>query len=557
MLHVRSLPHGHGVIQQQRRSEVNNVSMPGVVCTLGTMWSRIAIFLALGLVLGVPFLMRPAAQARAEAADAATLVIVTPHVPQIQYEFGLAFDRWHRRVYGAPVRVDWRQPGGTSEIIKQLDAQYQASAKAGAFDFSDPSNPTCSPGTIGYDLMMGGGTYDHGRLKRGITVRLGEKDARVPMSVPANFSQAQLDGWFGVNTIGAGTLYDPEQYWIGNALSGFGIVYNKELYAKMGLPPPATFEDLTNPALRGWVVFADPRQSGSVATTLDSILSHYGWEKGWRVLRETCANARYFTNSAPRPPIDVSQGEAAVGLAIDFYGRGQSQAVLRQGQDPATGRVGYVDPKGSVYIDADPVSLLRGGPNPELARRFIEFTLSEEAQALWQFPSRSNPRSAANPRGEDGELIGPESNELRRMPARRMMYEKHAGVMIDRENPFELASPTRPAGWRDAIGIMMGAFAIDVQDELHAAWAALLAARADPAFPKDRLAEMERLFYSWPPTTMPEGEVLEFTPQTVGRIIAAWKNPKDPQFRARCEIAYTEYFRDVYRRIAAMGRSPR
>lgn len=508
------------------------------------MVSRIAIFLALALVLGVPLLMRPAAEERVEGGE--TLVVVTPHVPQIQFEFGRAFSAWHKRVYGEPARIDWRQPGGTSEIIKQLDAQYQAAAKSGQFDFTDPKNPTCPPATIGYDLMFGGGTYDHGRLKRGIAIKLDGKDVRIPMSVPADFPQDQLDAWFGENIIGAGTLYDPEQYWIGTALSGFGIVYNKELYERMGLPQPESFEDLTDPALRGWVIFADPRQSGSVATTLDSILSYYGWEKGWRILRESCANARYFTNSAPRPPIDVSQGEGAAGLAIDFYGRGQSQAVLRAGQDPATSRVGYVDPKGAVYIDADPASLLRGGPNPALARRFIEFTLTPEAQALWQFPARSDPRSAGNPVGENGEKMGPLSNELRRMPARRVMYEKYVGSMIDQENPFDLASKTKPAGWRDAIGMMMGAFAIDVQQDMQAAWAALLSARADPAFPPERLAEMERLFYSWPKTTLPDGSIVDFTPETAKAVMTAWK---DPAFKARCEINYTEYFRDTYRRI--------
>jgi hypothetical protein len=145
--------------------------------------------------------------------------------------------------------------------------------------------------------------------------------------------------------------------------------------------------------------------------------------------------------------------------------------------------------------------------------------------------------------------MGPESHELRRMPARRVMYEKYAAAMIDPENPFDLASRTKPAGWRDAIGMMMGAFAIDVHDEMKAAWAALLAARADTNFPKDRLSEMERLFYSWPATTLPDGKTLEFTPENAKAIIAAWK---DSAFKARCEIAYTEFFRDVYRKITAL-----
>ncbi len=68
------------------------------------------------------------------------------------------------------------------------------------------------------------------------------------------------------------------------------------------------------------------------------------------------------TNVSTKPPIDVGQGECAIGLAIDFYGRGRGQAISEIGADPRAGRVGCVDPAGSVYVDADPVSVLRAGP---------------------------------------------------------------------------------------------------------------------------------------------------------------------------------------------------
>ena len=39
------------------------------------------------------------------------------------------------------------------------------------------------------------------------------------------------------------------------------------------------------------------------------------------------ANARYFTDSSQKPPIDVAQGDCAAGICIDFYGRAQAEAV--------------------------------------------------------------------------------------------------------------------------------------------------------------------------------------------------------------------------------------
>lgn len=468
-------------------------------------WTRALILAALAVVLGVPFLVRRPAESEQGAASGAnvrTLIVVTPHVEQIRAEFSAAFDDWHRRRFGEAVRIDWRAGGGTSEIVKQLEAQYTAAIRNGLIRIDDSGAPAADPGAIGFDVMFGGGSYDHGRVKRGVTLRLGggdrAREVRISMSAPAGFTQEQLDDWYGENAIGAQHLYDPDQHWLGTALSGFGIVYNRDVLRELGLPEPRAFSDLADPRYAGLLALADPRQSGSVTTTYESILNKEGWDEGWRILRDLCANARYYATSSVRPPIDVSQGDAAAGLAIDFYGRGQAQAIMRPGETPETCRVGYVDPEGAVYIDADPVSILLGGPDPVLARRFVEFCMSEEGQALWQMRATTTPAGASNPIGESGEPLGPRWYELRRMPARRVMYEKYADSFVDRANPFELAADVRPRGWRDAIAVLMGAFGIDTAEEQHEAWAALIAARADPSFPADALAEMERAFYAMP-----------------------------------------------------------
>lgn len=516
------------------------------------MIARVAVLLAFVLILGVPFALRPAAVR--DHADADTLIVVTPHVQQIRAEFSRAFDAWRHKRTGRHARIDWRSPGGTSEILKQLEAQYKAVLANGQYRLEN-GEPVLEPGVIAFDVMFGGGSYDHGRLKRGVALVIDGEGITLSISEPAGFSREQLDDWYGENKIGAQQLYDPEQHWLGTALSGFGIVYNRDVLRDLGVPEPRSFESLTDPRLTGWVGLADPRQSGSVTTTMDSILSNYGWDRGWRILREMSANARYFSNSSAKIPIDVSQGEAAVGLAIDFYGRGQAQSVLRPGETPETGRVGYIDPEGTTYIDADPVSILRGGPNPDLARAFVEFCLTEEGQALWQFPALlTNPRSDDNPLGPDGQRMGPERFELRRMPVRRVMYEKYLPYFIDKADPFAAASDVKSAGWRTAIGLMMGAFGIDTAEEQRAAWRALNAARADPAFPPETLARMEALFYAWPPITLPDGTTLAFNPENYRDIAAAWR---DPAVAARAKIEYTSFFRDSYREVVALAKAAR
>ncbi len=468
------------------------------------------------------------------------LIVVTPHVAQLREEFGRGFDRWHREKFGEGVEVRFVTPGGTSEIIKQLKAQYQAAWASGKID---QQTFDMEPGSIPIDLMFGGGSYDHGRLVWDLKVTREGETVTLPMSVPAGFEPSQLDEWFGENAIGSQPLYEEDQHWLATAVSSFGIVYNREVYAELGLEPPASFHDLARPELMNAVAMADPRLSGSITTTLDYILSHEGWDGGWRLLREISANSRYFSGSSTKPPIDVSAGEAAAGLAIDFYGRGQAQSVLLEGQDPGEGRVGYVDPDGSVYVDPDPVSVLRGGPEPELARRFIEYVLTEQGQSVWNFA----------PDGE-GDGWGPERYSLRRLPARRVMYTDHFDRFVDRVNPYDLAGDESPAGWRSSIGPMMGAFGIDTGTELKQAWGALNRARSDGAFPPEVLAEMEAAFYAMPTHAMPDGEMLAFTEANYRAIRNSWR---DPEWGTRSRIAYTVFFREQYERVVRLERDRR
>jgi ABC-type Fe3+ transport system substrate-binding protein len=475
-----------------------------------------------------------------------TLIVVTPHVPQIRDEFARGFAAWHEREFGERVSIDFRSPGGTSEIRKQLEAIFKESVKklvaSGNYEIAEGG--LLPEGTIPFDVMFGGGSYDHTIVKNGVTVSTSSTvgstttnlELSVPMSRPMDFTQGELDTMFGENAIGPQELYDPEQYWIGTALSSFGIVYNRDVFEKLGLPEPDAFEDLTRPELWGWIALADPRQSGSITTTFDSILGNEGWEQGWRTLRGMCGNTRYFTNSSTKPPIDVSQGEAAAGLAIDFYGRGQAQVIKDSGGGD---RVGYSDPAGAVYVDADPVSIINGGPDYELAARFVRYCMTDEAQAMWQFDTTLED----NPVGSDGEPMGPHWHALRRMPVKRSMYVQYFDQFLDRVDPFEIVSDVKNPGWRTGVMVMMGCFGIDIANECRAAYRALNDAVASGEFSEAELAELDALYYAFPETEI-DGAMVPFTEATFRTVRNEWRTRQ-----AELEIEYAKFYRDNYNEI--------
>ena len=75
-----------------------------------------AVFTALALIIALPFALKPKEDLLAAADD--QVVIITPHNEQIRYEFSRAFGEYYRQKTGRTVRIDWRMPGGTSEIAR-------------------------------------------------------------------------------------------------------------------------------------------------------------------------------------------------------------------------------------------------------------------------------------------------------------------------------------------------------------------------------------------------------------------------------------------------------
>lgn len=450
--------------------------------------------------------------------DVPQLVIVSPHNEQIRYEFARGFERWHKQKYGEGVVVAWSTPGGTSEIRRMLKAQWEAALIEGRPVGGDA------------DLLFGGGSYEFGQLARPVQVKVDGVMRSETVLEPMDFDASYLKSIYGDQDKIADTpLYSPDGYWFGAALSGFGIVFNRDVLAELDVPDPVIWEDLANPRLYRHVVLVNPLQSGSVTTAFEAILQRLGWTRGWQIMRRAAANAREFAASAPIAPLEVSSGDAAEGVCIDFYGRYQAQA-MREG-DIASGarsaeepdRVGYVDPPQQTVIDPDPIAMLRGAPQPELAKRFIEFVLSEHGQALWQYRVQV----------ADGDGLGPERFELRRMPVRRSMYD-HLDRFIDQVDPYDIATPVVHANraFRSFIPVLFDAMAMREPELLSEAWMAIV---SHPSYPDTskivtaddvddpELKDMLERFDRMPTVPGPDGAFFDLAdPDVLGEVKAGW-----------------------------------
>jgi hypothetical protein len=84
----------------------------------------VPILTALALLIAAPLCLREPQSAPGAGADA--LVIISPHNEAIRFEFSRAFEEFYREKTGRNVHIDWRLPGGTTEIVRYLNAEFEA-----------------------------------------------------------------------------------------------------------------------------------------------------------------------------------------------------------------------------------------------------------------------------------------------------------------------------------------------------------------------------------------------------------------------------------------------
>ncbi len=492
--------------------------------------SLLLLFLALVGVLLAPFLLQPKREAFPSGAQ--EIIILSPHNEAVRHEFERVFREWHRVRFGETVVIDWRNIGGTSEIVRYLDSEYAAAERAGL-------------GGIGVDLFFGGGQYDHARqARKGHTDPCGLRQRHpewlTDAIIPAQFSGEQF--------------YDPDDRWYGCCLSSFGICFNQDVLANRGIRrAPQKWTDLADFSYYRLVALADPTKSGSINKAFEMLIQEQmraeliargrpdaaaakaapaedlgaGWRRAFAVIRQIGANARYFTDSASKVPLDVAQGAAAAGMCIDFYGRFESEMIAR---NEHSDRMIYITPTGGSSVSVDPISLLRGAPHRKLAERFIDFCLSPEGQQLWNT--------------KVGERGGPERYALRRLPIRKDMYAPaYLQTMSD-----PAALPYAQSGdfayqpaWTGAlfslIRALIRAQCIDTHEELAAAWAAINRHGGPAACP-----EAMQAFTALPPNA----EYAQALKSTARQL-------DDKLVEARLTREWILFFRSQYRQARALA----
>jgi len=204
--------------------------------------------------------------------------------------------------------------------------------------------------------------------------------------------------------VGNYPINNPEGLYLGQALAGYGLMWNTRYMAANKLPTPRQWADLTKPVYFGHVAMSAPSRSGTTHLTVETMLQGEGWDKGWTQLLQIAGNSAAITERSFGVPDGVNNGQFGVGLVIDFFGLAGKYSGFP---------VEFVYPDVTAVVPAN-IGLVAGGKNPEEAKKFIAYTVSAAGQAI---------------------LLDPKISRLPILPPQEMGGKVPAGY----PNPFEIA----------------------------------------------------------------------------------------------------------------------
>jgi iron(III) transport system substrate-binding protein len=209
---------------------------------------------------------------------------------------------------------------------------------------------------------------------------------------------------------------------VGIYAGALGYGYNTDMAAKRKLPEPKCWADLLKPEYKDEVQVADPNSSGTSYTMLATMVQLMGEDKGFDFLKKMHKNVNQYTKSGAAPAKATGLGETFIGIV--FMHDMVTQAV---GGAP----VKVVAPCEGTGYEIGSMSIIKGGRNPESARKFYDWALSPTAQKIaaenksFQVPSNKNtPVPPQSPNLADIKLINYDFAKYGSSAERRRLLSK-------------------------------------------------------------------------------------------------------------------------------------
>jgi len=221
------------------------------------------------------------------------------------------------------------------------------------------------------DIFMGGSVEFHEPLAtEGLVLPY-----RSPVVAEAKIDQAYVSS---------------QNFWHGFFVNSLVIILNPQRFqreiASAGVAKPKTWDDLLNPVYQKKLTAGNPATCGGAYIFSALQIFRLGGEpQGFDWLKKLDGQILQYTPTCPGTITLVSRGEVAGGItwADDSIEAMLSKQPLEIIFPPDTG------------AEIGAISIIKGGPNPDGAKKWVDFALGKKAQALktelgYTYPVRSD-----------------------------------------------------------------------------------------------------------------------------------------------------------------------
>ncbi len=177
--------------------------------------------------------------------------------------------------------------------------------------------------------------------------------------------------------------------------------YDKAWFEAQGLAPPTNLQDLTAPEYEGLTVVQNPATSSPGLAFMLATIGRFGetgsytWLDYWAALRDNGVFVTEGWSEAYYEQFTYGSGGAGTRPVVVSYASSPPVEVHFSDEPFEEAPTGVVVGDGSCFRQIEFVGVLAGAENPDLAREWVDFVLSETFQEdiplhMFVFPANEN-----------------------------------------------------------------------------------------------------------------------------------------------------------------------
>ncbi|MCC7326343.1 MAG: putative 2-aminoethylphosphonate ABC transporter substrate-binding protein [Burkholderiales bacterium] len=162
--------------------------------------------------------------------------------------------------------------------------------------------------------------------------------------------------------------------WVGMDVYGAAICFNTVEAAKLKLPKPQTWQDLTKPIYKGRIVMPNPASSGTGYLDVSGWIQMWGDAKAWKFMDGLHENIAQYTHSGSKPCKQAGAGEFPIGVSFEY----RAVTTKKSGAP-----IDIIFPTEGLGWDLEASGIMKTTKKLEAARTLMDWLATKDAMELY------------------------------------------------------------------------------------------------------------------------------------------------------------------------------